>query len=109
MFKVLNTIRDRNDLRAESECEFSLASELIADEALTLHLGDAKTLVKLGEDNLHHERIARNDGSAELDAIDASEEEFLLRTTRTYINASMDRFVSNSILLLYLPRYRFQT
>jgi|TARA_B100001996_G_scaffold93333_1_gene69695 hypothetical protein len=68
-------------LRTECEREFGLARELVADEALALHLGDAEALVELGEDNLHHEGIARNDGATELDAIDAGEEELLLGTT----------------------------
>ena len=67
--------------RPEGEGELRLAREILADEALPLHLGDAEALVELGEDNLHHEGIARNDGATELDAIDAGEEELLLGTT----------------------------
>ena len=57
--------------RAEGEGELRLARELLADEALPLHLGDAEALVHLGEDHLHHELVARDDGPAELDAVDA--------------------------------------
>ena len=58
-------------LRTECEREFGLARELVADEALALHLGDAEALVHLGQDHLHHELVARDDGPAELDAVDA--------------------------------------
>ena len=68
-------------LRAKREGELGLAREFLSHEALALHLGDAEALVELGEDNLHHEGIARNDGATELDAIDAGEEELLLGTT----------------------------
>lgn len=74
-------MRTPKDLRAERQGELGFARELISNEALTLHFRDPETLVELGEDNLHHEGIARNDGATELDAIDAGEEELLLGTT----------------------------
>ena len=58
-------------LRAEREGELGLARELLSHEALALHLGDAEALVHLGQDHLHHELVARDDGPAELDAVDA--------------------------------------
>lgn len=72
-------------LRPERERELGFTRELVADEALALHLRDAETLIQLGEDNLHDERIARDHGTAELHAIDAGEKEFLLRTSLTCV------------------------
>lgn len=62
---------DGSRLRAEGEGELRLARQVLADEALALHLGDAEALVHLGQDHLHHELVARDDGPAELDAVDA--------------------------------------
>lgn len=62
---------DGSRLRAEGEGELRLARQVLADEALALHLCDAEALVHLGQDHLHHELVARDDGPAELDAVDA--------------------------------------
>lgn len=72
-------------LRPQRERELGFARELIADKALTLHLGDAKALVQLGEHNLHDERIARNHGAAELHAVNTGEKEFFLRAALTCV------------------------
>ena len=72
-------------LRPERERELGFARELISNEALTLHFRDPETLVELGEDNLHDERIARNHGAAELHAVNAGEKEFFLRAALTCV------------------------
>jgi hypothetical protein len=93
-------MRTPKDLRAERQGELGFARELISNEALTLHFRDPETLVELGEDNLHDEGVARNDGTTELDAVDPSEEELLLGTASACIMRQNRDHVSRSSLFV---------
>ena len=93
-------MRTPKDLRAERQGELGFARELVSNEALALHFRDPETLVELGEDNLHDEGVARNDGTTELDAVDPGEEELLLGPASACIRRQNRDHVSRSSLFV---------
>ena len=58
-------------LRPERQGELGFACQLFTHEALSFHLRDAEPFIHFRQVNAHHELVARDDGPAELDAVDA--------------------------------------
>lgn len=69
----------RPRLGAEEHGEIRLARELVAHVRDCPHLRHAEALLELDEVDAHDEGVARHDRAAEAAAIDAAEEELVLR------------------------------
>ena len=68
-------------LRPQRQRQLGFARQLLPHERLSFHFRDAKTFVQLCQNHLHDQLVARYYRSAEFHAVDAGEEELLLRAT----------------------------